>query len=140
MTICETAMALVATNIGGALLGFPYAYYHCGLTLSIILTVVLGIITHVSSMMYLKTKDLTPYKLESIYEIAFLLFGRSSIFVVCSIMFLSNYFAIVLFYMIIGETWSTLIKQALIGHSSDMSVTEIDTNLEEYPWYVQIAT
>lgn len=87
-------------------------------------------------MMYLKTKDLTPRKLESIYEIAYLLFGRASIFIVCTIMFLSNYGAIVLFYMIIGETLGTLTKQALIEPSGDMSVTEMDIDLTEYPWYV----
>ena len=91
-------------------------------------------------MMYLKTKDLTPRKLESIYEIAYLLFGRASIFIVCTIMFLSNYGAIVLFYMIIGETLGTLTKQALIEPSGDMSVTEMDIDLTEYPWYVQVLT
>ena len=134
MTIIETALTLVATNIGGGILGFPFAYYHLGLTLAIIMTVVLAINTHVSSMMYLKVKDLTPRKLESIYEIAYLLFGRASIFVVCCIMFLSNSGGIVLYYMIIGDTLSGLMKQALIEPSGEKSVAEMDIDLAEYPW------
>ena len=101
-------MALVATNIGGGILGIPYAISRMGLTLGIIFILILAIITHVSNMMYLKIKDLTPRRLESVYEIAYLMFGRSSIFLICTVLFLTNYGAIILYYMIIGETVSTL--------------------------------
>ena len=135
MTLMETSLALVATNIGGGILGFPYAFYHLGITLAVIMTLVLAVNNHMSSMMYLKTKDLTPRKLESVYEIAFLLFGRASIFVVCIIMFLSNYGAIVLFYMIIGETTSTLFTQAIVLPEEDTAEA-----LGDFVWYEKMAT
>ena len=108
LTVMETALALLSTTIGGGILGFPYAFSRMGVTLGIISTITMAIIAHFSSMMYLKTKDLMPRRYESIYEIAYLLFGRPSIFVVCTILMVGNYGAIVLYYMIIGETLSTL--------------------------------
>jgi len=87
-------------------------------------------------MMYLKTKDLTPRKLESMYEIAYLLFGRASIFIVCTMMFVTNYGSIVLFYMFIGETAKTLFEQALLTPSSG----ETDIDLAMQPWWVSVVT
>ncbi len=85
----------------------------------------------VSSMMYLKTKDLTPKKPESVYEIAYILFGRPSIFVVTITMFISNYGALILFYMIIGETVSTLMMSLLVEPENGGSV-----DMENYPLWV----
>ena len=108
MTVFQTSLALVATNIGGAILGLPYAYYHLGLINGMIINVVVATLAHVSAMMYLEVKDLTPRKLESIYEIAFLLLGRKSIFIVCSVMLVANLAAMILYYIIIGDTSSQL--------------------------------
>ena len=118
----------------------PYALSRMGLSLGIIFCLIMAIITHVSNMMYLKIKDLTPKRLESVYEIAYLMFGRSSIFVICTVLFLTNYGAIILYYMIIGETVSTLTKQALLEPSGDSNVSELDIDLDAYPWWVRMAT
>ena len=109
MTILQAALTVVAANIGGGLLGMPFACYHLGLFLSVILLVFFGVLSHFSSMMYLKIKDLTPRRYESIYEIAYLLLGRASIFIVCMIMMFSNGSACIMFYMVLGETISALI-------------------------------
>ena len=108
MTVLQAALACVATNIGGGLLGLPYACYHLGLFLGVILIVFVGILSHLSSIMHMKVKDLTPRRYESVYEIAYLLVGRASIFVVTSIMMFGNFLACVMFYMVLGETLSTL--------------------------------
>ena len=69
-------LALVAANVGGGILGLPYAFYHMGIPLAIFMCVSVGILAGTSCMMYLKVKDLTPRRYESMYEIAFLLLGR----------------------------------------------------------------
>ena len=73
-----------------------------------VLILLIGVLNHFSTMLYLKTKDLSPRKYESVYELAYLLFGRPSIFVVTIILFCANIGAMILYYMIIGETLSTL--------------------------------
>ena len=108
LSIVETALALVATNVGGGILGLPFAFYRLGLPLGLTFCLLVAVLCHFSTMMYLKVKDLTPGHYESVYEIAYAMFGRASIFVVCVIMFLNNFGAVILYYMVIGETISTL--------------------------------
>ena len=58
--------------------------------------------------MYLAVKDLTPRRYESIYEIAYLLLGRSSIFILCTIIYTCNLCAMVMYYIVIGDTTGRL--------------------------------
>ena len=85
MTVFQTSLALVAANIGGGLLGMPYALQQMGIYLGLSSTVLMAILSHFSTMMHLKVKDMTPRRYESMYEIAYLLMGRPSIFFVCLI-------------------------------------------------------
>ena len=64
------------------------------------------LLSHLSTHMYLKTKDLTPRRYESVYEIAYLLTGRPSIFFVVFIFLLNNVGSIVMYYIIIGDIFS----------------------------------
>ena len=129
-------MALVATIIGGGVLGIPFAFYRMGLILGPIFVLMMAILSQISTMMILKVKDMTPRKLESVYEIAYLLFGRPSIFVVCITMFLGIYGALILYYIIIGDTVSTLMMSLLLGSDH----LEKDIDLDNEPWYVQLST
>ena len=138
MTVLQTALTLVATNLGGGILGVAFAFSRLGLYYGVALVLIVATISHISNMMYLKTKDLTPSKSESIYEIAYLLTGRSSIFVICSILFAANFGAMLLFYIIIGDTVSNLMKQALIEPSNEVMAQDLD--LSDYPWYVDALT
>lgn len=85
MTVFQTSLALVAANIGGGLLGMPYALQQMGIYLGLSSTVLIAFLSHFSTMMHLKVKDMTPRRYESMYEIAYLLMGRPSIFFVCLI-------------------------------------------------------
>ena len=76
--------------------------------MGILVCFICAVLSHFSSMLYLKTKDLTPRKYESVYEIAYLLVGRPSIFVVCGVLFAANLGAVIMYYIIIGDTLSSL--------------------------------
>ena len=104
----------MAANIGGGILGMPYAFYHLGVSMGLFTCFAMAILSHFSSMLYLKTKDLTPRRYESVYEIAYLLVGRPSIFVVCGVLFAANMGAVIMYYIIIGDTMSSLTTQAII--------------------------
>ena len=108
MSILETSLALVATNVGGGILGFPYAFYHIGMINGIVMCVGCAGLAHVSAMMYLAAKDLTPRKYESIYELSYLLMGRCSIFGVSTILLVTNASCMIMYYIIIGDTISHL--------------------------------
>ena len=57
-------------------------------------------------MMYLKIKDTLPGNTKSAYEMAYVLFGRPAIFVVCITQYLLVVSDITLYYIIIGDTFS----------------------------------
>ena len=61
----------MATNVGGGILGLPFAFYRTGLVNGMIVCLAVALSAHLSSMMYLKVKDLMPRRYESIYEIAY---------------------------------------------------------------------
>ena len=125
MSIFQTSLALISANVGGGMLGIPFAFYHLGLFLGLICVVIAALLSHYANVMYLKVKDLTPRRYESVYEIAYLLTGRPSIFVVCSVMLITNFTASLLFYMVLGETISSLCTQVLIVPGANETLADI---------------
>ena len=88
------------------MLGIPYALQQMGIYLGLSSIVLMAFLSHFSTMMHLKVKDMTPRRYESIYEIAYLLVGRPSIFFICTILGVTNFLSCVMYYMIIGEAHS----------------------------------
>ena len=102
------------------MVAIPYAFYRMGLYLSVVTLVAVAVFSHISNMMYLKVKDLTPCKHESIYEIAYLLLGRWAIYVVCAVQYLLNFTSIVLYYIIIGDTVSHVMSHFNVSLELDL--------------------
>ena len=69
--------------------------------------------------MYVQVKELMPNRADSVHEIAYTMFGRGSIFVICTVLFLHCLGALILFYMMIGDTISELIKAQVLSEKSD---------------------
>ena len=117
MNIFQTALALVATNVGGGVLAMPFAFFHLGIINSIILCFVVGGSAQVSVMLYLSTKDLTPRKYESVYEISYLLSGKWAILMVIITQMAVAMGCMILYYIILGDTMGHLFAQAFIKGS-----------------------
>ncbi len=79
----DTALALVASGVGGELIAMPYAISRLGIYLGFAAIIGIGLLSLFSSMMYLKVKDTIPGNAKSAYEMAHVLFGRPALFVVC---------------------------------------------------------
>ena len=128
-------MAMVSSNIGGGIVSFSFAFYHLGIFLGLIIVVIMAICTHLSNILHMMVKDLTPRKYESMYEIAYLLYGRASIFIVCLIYGSTNLATVIYSYIIVGETGRSFITQFLVGLPSNSQ----EASLDNEKWWVKVA-
>jgi len=140
MTIFETMLALVATNIGGGIVGIPFALYNAGLILGVSAILIYGLIAMLATMLYLSTKDLSPARYESLYEIGYLLLGRWSIFMICGILYISNIGILVLYFVIFSDTASSIFRQLIVDNnlSTLESQEEYANLLKDKPLLTQV--
>ena len=64
----------------------------------------MAVASHVSMLMYVRTRELLPVKLDDTWEVAYMLFGRKSIFVMCGVFFANAYIICVVCYVWAMET------------------------------------
>lgn len=81
----------------------------------------MAFLSYISAMMLLKTKELTPGRLESIYDIAYLLMGRPSIFFVTVVTVMRTAGSLVMYFMFFGDTLSLLAQKVLIDSTLNES-------------------
>ena len=120
-------LALVATNIGGGIVGMPFAMYNCGAILGCAIIVIVGFVTYLSVYLLMKTKDMSPGKYESLYESGYAVMGRWSIFIICGILFMTTFGTVTLYFVIFGDTFGSVLRQLIIENDFNTVHTE-----EEY--------
>ena len=126
LSLFETTLALIAATIGGEIVAVPYAMQQMGIYLAVVVILGSGALSHFSIIMYLKVKDMTPSKPESVFEIAHILFGRPAIFVVCLVQYFLNYVLIVLYFIIIGDILGQLTVHFLEPKHNDALAEKSD--------------
>ena len=82
--------------------------YNLGLPLAMFLQVLIIIVTHSSSNLYLWIKDIVPGSPESLYEIGYMIVGRNSIFLLGSVFFLNSVGMCMIYFMVFGDTTGQL--------------------------------
>lgn len=79
-----------------------------------------AIVTSRSCHLYLKTRELVPGNVESLYEIGFVLLGRKSIYLISSIIFLMCFGLVIIYFIVFGSIASSLSVQ-LFFENNDSS-------------------
>lgn len=123
MTLLDTVLAFFATSLGAGLLSVPFALWTMGLVFGPIFIIMIALMSHLSMVMYVETQELMPVKTDSIYEIAYLMYGRCSIFVICTLLSIGNFVGVIMFYILIGDSISHLIE-AYITDENDSRESE----------------
>ena len=103
-TANQGALAILSTCVGAGIVGLPLAMYNLGLPLAMFLQVLVIILTHTSSNMYLYVKDLVPDHPDSLYEIGYMIVGRASIFGLGSVFFLNSVGLCMIYFIVFGDT------------------------------------
>lgn len=74
-------------------------------------------------MMYLKVKDLAGGRYESLYELAYVFYGRSAIFFVCVVQYVLNFASIVLYFIILGEVFEKMTATIILSGKEEAPTT-----------------
>ena len=115
LTVFQTSLALIATNIGAGIVGIPYAFYNLGLTLGILTISLIAFVAWMAVVLMLKAKDLSPRHYESLYELGYLLMGRTAIFAICGVILMQAMGVLMVYFIIFGDTMSEVFTQMVTG-------------------------
>lgn len=67
-------------NIGGGIVGLPFAFLHLGIPLSIFIILLMCCLTHLASKFFLQVRSIVPGNFETFYELSYMLYGKPSIY------------------------------------------------------------
>ena len=103
LTMFGGTLAIISTIIGGGIVGLPFALLQLGLWIFLVALFFMTLSTVNSCSLYLRTKDLIPGRPESLYEIGYSLFKRSSIFIISAILLVNGIGIVILYFIVYGN-------------------------------------
>ena len=115
LTVFQTSLALVSTNIGAGIVAMPYAFAHMGIPLGVFTVTAMALVSWVAVILMLKAKDISPMHYESLYELGYLLMGRKAIFAICSVVLIQAVGLLQVYFIIFGDTMSEVFTQMITG-------------------------
>jgi len=115
LSIFQTALALVATNVGAGICAMPYAFNYMGVPFGIFLIFLTAFVSWMAVILMLKAKDLSPRHYESLYELGYLLMGRKAIFTICTVVLVQAVGLLMVYYIIFGDTMAEVFTQMITG-------------------------
>lgn len=124
LNIWESVITLLSSNIGAGFVAIPYAFYNLGPDLAFVTMVVTTIVNFQSITLWLESQRVLKSigkDVNSIYEISFALYGRSSIYWSTTIIFIDCFFLCVCFYMLCGEMAQEIITNIFFINNAFLS-------------------
>ena len=104
LTTSTGVLSVISTIIGGGILSIPYSFVSFGIPIGIVMNLLAVVMVTVSVFIYLRVKDLIPDKPESLYEIGYMVLGRSAIFYVAVIQFINSFGLMLVYFIVFGDT------------------------------------
>ena len=110
LTVFEAGLALLSTIIGGGIVGIPFAILQLGIPFGIVIILIIAAMSLYSGSLYLRVKDLSPTKVESLYELGFVTMGSASIYFIAATMMSLSLGACIIYFVIFGDIAASLAK------------------------------
>ena len=130
LTVFGGILTIISTIVSGGIVGLPYGMYMLGLWPGSLCMISMAVLTVNSTWLYIKTKDLIPGKPESLYEIGYMLFKRSSIFLISACLAINSLGLCMVYFIIFGKTFGTICSSLFIK-PEDIPKGDID-NLDGF--------
>ena len=103
MTTFEASLALLSAIVGGGIVGVPFSLLHCGIPLGVFLNFAFAVLAYFASVLYLKSKDMVPVHVESLYELGFVSAGVASIYFISITMMIAGFGVMMIYFIIFGD-------------------------------------
>jgi len=111
LTACEAGLALLSAIVGGGIVGIPFAMFHTGIPLGIVLNFCVALAGWYTGNLYLKVKDLSPTYVESMYELGYVTMGVCSIYLFSALILLSGIGCIMIYFIVFSNISSSIAGQ-----------------------------
>ena len=98
-------------------MGLPRAFFFLGIPLAVVLNFFCVLAMIYSVRLYLATKDACPDQPESLYEIGFLIIGRTAIFLLGFIYSIASLGLCMIYFITYGDTLGQLVASLVEGES-----------------------
>ena len=93
-------------------MGIPFAMFHTGIPLGVILIIGLTLIGWYTSSLYLRIKELSPTYVESLYEMCYMTMGSASIYLLSMIILTSGIGCIMIYFIVFSDVACSLAQLA----------------------------
>ena len=108
MTAFEAGLALLSAIVGGGIVGIPFAMFHTGIPLGIVLNIGIAVAGWYTGTLYLKVKDMSPTYVESLYELGFVTMGAASIYVISVVVLISGVGCTMIYFIVFSKISASL--------------------------------
>ena len=92
-------------------MSIPWAFYNTGFYLALTFSVFASAQVILCSVLFLKARDMCPDSPSSMFELGFILLGRSSIFWITFIIFVNSFGLLIIFFNVFGDTFKDFMTQ-----------------------------
>jgi amino acid permease len=111
LTVGGAALAYISTIIGAGIIALPYAFAKAGPLFATMLHIVMAISLMIACALYFKTKDILGY--ESFSELSYICLGRTSIFVLNTVIAIGCFSIIVMYVILFSRISISLFENFL---------------------------
>ena len=100
---------MLATIVGGGIVGIPFSMEHSGIPLGLVLLTGFAFCAYYAAVLYFETKLLSPVRVNSLYEMSFVVLGKSSIYLVAGIVFLSSFGVVMIYFIVFRDICASIV-------------------------------